>query len=132
MIELATVLRGECSGLTAHKKRLLGCQLDGHDVFDRGLVAVLFQRIADRLAPIAFEVSRHSPNPNELSLKYEREGGRREELYLRKSDLVMLVAQLPPEAQQLFGKLAFLPASSYVSPSVPPPASIPAPAMTPP
>ena len=131
VIELATVLRGECSGLTAHKKRLLGCQLDGHDVFDRGLVAVLFQRIADRLAPIAFEVSRHSPNPNELSLKYEREGGRREELYLRKTDLVMLVAQLPPEAQQLFGKLAFLPASSYVSPSVPPPASIPAPAMTP-
>lgn len=119
LIELSTVLRGECSGLIAHKKRLLTCQLDGHDVFDRALTAVLFQRIADRLAPIAFEVSRHSPNPNELSLKYEREGGRREELYLRKADLVQMVSALPPEAQQLFFKLAFMPQPAMPGASAP-------------
>ncbi|MDQ3031496.1 MAG: hypothetical protein M3Y87_03700 [Myxococcota bacterium] len=107
--ELATMLRGECSALIGRKKRLLSAQLDGHDVFERNLVTVLLQRISDRLAPTAFEVSRHSPNPNELSLKYERDDGRREELYLRKSDLLALVAGLPPEALQMYQRLAFLP-----------------------
>lgn len=117
VLDLMVALRGECSGLLAHKKRLLGAQLDGHDVFERNLVPVLLQRIADRLAPTASEVSRHSPNREELSLKIEREGGRREEVYLKKAELVALVSPLPPEAQQLFGKLAFLPASA-ASPSI--------------
>ena len=105
-----TALRKDVSGLLAHKKRLLNAQLDGHDVFERGLVPVLLSRIGDRLAPTAAEVSRHSPNREELSLKLEKEGGRREEVYLKKAELAALVAPLPPEAQQLFAKLAFLPA----------------------
>jgi hypothetical protein len=112
VLELVTVLRGECGALLAHKKRLLSAQLDGHDVFERGLVPVLLQRIADRLAPIAQEVSRHSPNSSELSLKFEREGGRREEVYLKKAELAAMVASLPPELLHVFAGLAFLPASS--------------------
>jgi hypothetical protein len=107
--ELATVLRRECAALIARKTRLLSAQLDGHDVFERNLVSVLLQRISDRLAPTAFEVSRRSPNPNELSLKYEREDGRREELYLRKAELLQMVASLPPEALRMYQHLAFLP-----------------------
>ncbi len=107
--ELAAILRRECSTLIAHKKRLLSAQLDGHDVFERNLVSVLLQRISDRLAPTAFEVSRRSPNPHELSLKYEREDGRREELYLRKTELLQMVASLPPEALRMYQHLAFLP-----------------------
>jgi hypothetical protein len=110
--DLAAVLRGECAALLAHKKRLLSAQLDGHDVFERGLVPTLLTRIGERLAPTAAEVSRHSPNPDELSLKIEREGGRREEVYLRKAELIALVAPLSPESQQLFSRLAFLPASA--------------------
>lgn len=109
VVELAAALRRECKPLIARKRRLLSAQLDGHDVFERNLVAVLFQRISDRLAPIAGDVSRHSPNPNELSLKYERDDGRREELYLRKSDLLQMVAELPPESLRLYERLAFLP-----------------------
>lgn len=109
--DLAAVLRGECAALLANKKRLLSAQLDGHDVFERGLVPTLLSRIGERLVPTAAEVSRHSPNPEELSLKIERDGGRREEVYLRKAELVALVAPLSAENQQLFSQLAFLPAS---------------------
>jgi hypothetical protein len=109
VLDLVTVLRGECGALIAHKKRLISAQLDGHDVFERGLVPVLLARIGERLVPIAAEVSRHSPNPSELSLKLEREGGRREEVYLKKAELIALVTPLPPEAQQLFAHLAFMP-----------------------
>lgn len=117
--ELASALRRACEPLIARKRRLLFAQLDGHDVFERGLVPALFARIAQRLEPIASEVSRHSPNPNELSLKLEREGGRREELYLRKTELVQMVTPLPPTAQDLFARLCFLPAQP--KPSAPPP-----------
>lgn len=121
--ELAAALRRACAPLAARKRRLIYAQLDGHDVFERGLVPALFARIAERLAPIAAEVSRHSPNANELSLKLEGEGGRREELYLKKADLVQLVAPLPPNAQQLFARLCFLPPQARPSapPSAPPP-----------
>jgi hypothetical protein len=112
ILELSVALRRECANLLSHRKRLLSAQLDGHEVFERGLVQVLLSRIAERLAPIAAEVSRHSPNPSELSLKLERDGGRREEVYLRKADLVQMVASLPPEAQQLYAGLAFLPRTS--------------------
>jgi hypothetical protein len=140
ILELNAVLRRECANLLQYRKRLLSAQLDGHEVFERGLVQVLLARIADRLTPVAQEVSRHSPNPSELSLKLEREGGRREEVYLRKADLVQMIAPLPPEAQQLYAGLAFLPRASMPPPpaeiaatplSVPPapsaPASIPPP-----
>lgn len=109
VLDLVTVLRGECGALIAHKKRLMSAQLDGHDVFERGLVPVLLARIGQRLVPVAAEVSRHSPNPSELSLKLERDGGRREEVYLKKAELIALVTPLPPEAQQLFAHLAFMP-----------------------
>ncbi len=112
VLELVTVLRGECSTLLTHKKRLLSAQLDGHDIFERSLVPVLLTRIADRLAPTAAEVSRHSPNSSELSLKFEREGGRREEVYLKKAELQAMVAALPPELLQVFAGLAFLPPAS--------------------
>lgn len=127
VLELVTVLRGECAQLLASKKRLLGAQLDGHDVFERNLVSVLLQRIAERLGKTAQEVSRHSPNPEELSLKLEREGGRREELYLKKAELVALVTPLPPEAQQLFSQLAFMPvvAAESVEIDVEPPIELP-------
>jgi hypothetical protein len=120
VIELAESLRRHAKPLLQRKRRLVYAQLDGHDVFERGLVRALFERIADRLAPIASAVSQHSPNPSELSLKVERDGGRREELYLRKEELVKMVAPLPPEAQQLFHRLSFLPLPK-ASPSAPPP-----------
>jgi len=129
------VLRSECETLTEHKKRLLWAQLDGRDVLETGIVQSLFERIVDRIAPLAAEVSRRSPSPNELSLKVERPDGRREELYVRKKELSAMVTPLPFEAQMMFQRLAiFSPestpggvpaASSAPTPSSPPPAAGP-------
>ena len=118
--ELAEALRRSCASLLARKRRLLFMQLEGHDVLDRGLVRPLFDRIAARMAPVAEQVSAHSPNPSELSLKVERPDGRREELYLRKQELVDMVAPLPPQAQTLYALLSFMPAPKP-PPSIPPP-----------
>ncbi|MGE0787341.1 MAG: hypothetical protein AB7S26_16835 [Sandaracinaceae bacterium] len=117
---LAAALRAQCQPLLDRKRRLLFVQLEGHDVFERGLVRSLFDRIAARMAPIAEQVSAHSPNPNELSLKVERPDGRREELYLRKQELIDMVAPLPPQAQTLYAVLSFLPRMKS-PPTVPPP-----------
>lgn len=132
ILELNAVLRRECANLLQYRKRLLSAQLDGHEVFERGMVQVLLARIADRLAPVAAEVSRHSPNPSELSLKLEREGGRREEVYLRKADLVQMVAGLSPEAQHLYAGLAFLPRTTVPPHEVASPAMLAAPLAVPP
>jgi hypothetical protein len=125
ILNLHAVLRRDCAPLLKRKTRLVYAQLDGLDVFERGLVRALFERVATRLEPIAREVSRHSPNPAELSLKLERDDGRREELYLNKAELIEKVTPLPQEAQELFYKLAFMPAPPTPTPSRPPPASMP-------
>ncbi len=118
VVELAAALRRKSESLVGRKTRLLSAQLDERDVFERGLVRQVFERIARRLAPIADQVDAHSPNPEELSLKIQNSEGRREEIYLRKQELIDLVAPLPPQAQALFADLAFLPPSP--PPAVPP------------
>ena len=128
ILGLHDALRRECAPLVKRKTRLVYAQLEGLDVFERGLVRALFERIATRLEPIAQEVSRHSPNPAELSLKLERDDGRREELYLNKVELIEKVTPLPQEAQELFYKLGFMPPPP--TPSRPPPASMPPSAPT--
>lgn len=115
---LGEVLRRECAPLLRKKRRLAFAQLDGHDVFERGLVRQLFERVVARMAPVARQVAARSPNPAELSLKVERDGGRREEIYLRKQELIEIVGGLPDEERALFEPLEFLPVRK---PSAPPP-----------
>lgn len=118
--ELATILRRKCAPLLKRKRRLVFAQLDDDDVFERGLVRQLIERIVTRMAPIAVQVSAHSPNPLELSLKVERQGGRREEIYLRKQELIDMVAPLAEDDRALFEPLQFLPKRQAL-PSAPPP-----------
>lgn len=120
--ELATVLRREVAPLVRRKRRLVSAHLDGHDMFERGLARQLFERIIARMAPIALAVAQHSPNPQELSLKVESDEGRREEIYLRKQELIEMVAPLPEEKRALFRPLEFLPPAPTPSAPPPPPA----------
>ena len=122
---LAETVRRRCRPLLQRRQRLVFAQLDEHDVLERGLVRAVFERIAARLAPIAQQVSAHSPNPNELSLKLEQDDGRREEIYLRKQELIDLVADLPEEAKTLFDGLAFLPRKKPTIPPAVPPLAVP-------
>lgn len=125
IVELASVLRSECAPLLQRKRRLLSAQLDEHDVFERGLTRTLLDRVAGRLRPIAAQVDQHSPNDQELSLKIQRDDGRREEIYLAKAELRGLVEGLPEEALQLFDGLAFLPRKKPTIPPAVPPLAVP-------
>ena len=61
--------------------------------------------ITSEIACTTLEVVRKSPNANELSLKREGDGGRREELYLKREQLIATLAALPHERRGIFAPL---------------------------
>lgn len=145
ILELVSVVRRESRSLLGHKKRLLSLQIDGHDVFEQGLVATLFSRVAARMRPLAVEIERRSPSRAELSLKVEKADGRREEIYLKKAELAALVQSLPAELHPIFHGLAIfgetegVPRSASVVPPAPTaaapaavPSAMPRPSQMPP
>lgn len=84
-----------------------GVRLDSQDVFAHGLSARLCDRLIERFAPYVLEIAERSPSAYELSLKLEHDDGRREELYLRKSDLAQEIGSLPPRMRERFSPLGF-------------------------
>jgi hypothetical protein len=91
--------------LLEHKEKLLAVNLDGAPVFEGGLVVPFVVRLVTMFAPTVREIARRSPNEFELSLKMETEGGRREELYLRKEQLTSKLQPLPADGRAVFQPL---------------------------
>ena len=80
--------------------------LDGEDAIAAGLGQEVVARLVTVLAPTTLEIARRSPNARELSLKREGDGGRREELYLKRDALLEAIGPLPREVRSVFGPLA--------------------------
>jgi len=91
--------------LLEHKEQLVSVQLDGADVLGGGLAIPLVERLVAMFAPTAIEIAKRSPNANELSLKTESDEGRREEIYLKKDDLVQKLQPLHQGGRQIFAPL---------------------------
>jgi hypothetical protein len=91
-----------------HRERLLKVQLDGDDVFEADKVLAFVQRLVGMFAPTVVEISKRSPNKMELSLKLEADGGRREEIYLRKEELLAKLEPLSDAEQRVFAPLQLL------------------------
>jgi hypothetical protein len=100
------LLRSSVNDVLLYKERLLSAEIDGGDVFEGERTLVFIKRVIKMFAPIVSEISRRSPNSLELSLKHEHENGRREEIYLRKQDLVKRIEPLSPPARSLFAPFA--------------------------
>lgn len=98
-------LRTSTRDVVDHKEQLLGVLLDQQPVFEAGLVLPFVVRLVAMFGPTVREVAKRSPNEYELSLKIEHEGGRREEIYLRKDALVSALAPLPAAGRQVFAPL---------------------------
>ena len=115
--------------LIDHKEQLLAVNLDGQPVFEGGLVMPFIVRLVAMFAPTVREIAKRSPNEFELSLKMETDGGRREELYLRKEALVSKLQPLPSEGRAVFAPLGL---DSWVpgTTTAPPGAVIPGPASS--
>jgi len=98
-------IRLACREVLEQKEQLLSVSLDGTPVFEGGLVIPFVVRLVTMFAPTVREIAKRSPNEFELSLKQESEGGRREEIYLRKEQLVSKLQPLSSIGREVFAPL---------------------------
>jgi hypothetical protein len=102
------LLRQACAPVLAKKKRMIRLVLGGHDVFENDLGTAVIAHIVSVIAPIVSEVAKRSPNVHELSLKVESDNGRREEIYLRKAQLVSVLSSVTPRERTVFDPLGLI------------------------
>jgi hypothetical protein len=102
------LLRTACAPVLARKKGLTRLALAGDDVFEGDLGTSVVALVIGVIAPIVAEVARRSPNQHELSLKVENDTGRREEIYLRKAQLISALASVTPKARRVFDPLGLI------------------------
>ncbi len=114
------------------KEQLINVSLDAQPVFENGLAVPFVVRLVAMFAPTVREIAKRSPNEFELSLKMETEGGRREELYLRKDALTATLQPLPAKGREVFAPLgldSWVPSMTAAPPPVvseaPPPSALP-------
>ena len=98
-------LKGAMRDVIDQKEQLLSVTLDGQPVFENGLALPFVIRLVSMFAPTVREIAKRSPNEFELTLKTEAEGGRREELYLRKEALLSQLQPLPAKGREVFAPL---------------------------
>jgi hypothetical protein len=101
-------LRSACGPLLARKKRLVSLSLGGTDVTEHDLGTKVVALIVGAIASTVGEVARRSPNEHEMSLKVENDSGRREEIYLRKAQLVSSLSSVTPKERGVFDPLGLI------------------------
>jgi hypothetical protein len=102
------LVRAACAPVLARKKRLVTLSLAGTDVVENDLGTKVVKLVVGAIAPIVGEVARRSPNVHELSLKVENDSGRREEIYLRKAQLVSALSSVAPNERGVFDPLGLI------------------------
>ncbi len=116
-------LRLACREALEHKEHLVSVSLDQAPVFEGGLVIQFVVRLVAMFAPTVREIAKRSPNEFELSLKQENDGGRREEVYLRKEQLVSRLQPLSAIGREIFAPLgldSWVPGVTSAPPAVAP------------
>ncbi len=103
--KLWIAIRTECATLMDHREKLTRLELDGRDVFGEHLALEVVRRLVATLAPTVKEIAQRSPSDQELSLKKENDDGRREEIYLKKDELISKLQPLPASGREVFAPL---------------------------
>lgn len=102
------LLRNACAPMLQRKRKMMQVLLGGRDVLEADLATAVVALIVRVIAPTVGEIARRSPNAHELSLKIENENGRREEIYLRKAQLVSTLASVAPTERGVFEPLGLI------------------------
>lgn len=102
-------LRTAADDVLDHKERLISLLLDGEDVFENDLALMLIERLIKYMAPTVGEIAKRSPNPMEFSLKVENDAGRREEIYVKKEDLLAKLMSLGEKERAVFAGFGLVP-----------------------
>lgn len=101
-------VRLACAPVLARKKRMVGLLLGDGDVVDSDQGTKVVTVVVAVIAATVQEVARRSPNAHELSLKVENDTGRREEIYLRKAQLVSALASVDAKDRRVFNPLGLI------------------------
>jgi len=103
--QLCQVIRQSFQELFTSRESVVRIDLDGKDVYKNHLGLALVSRLVKAFAPIVEEVTGRSPSEAELSLKREDDAGKREELYLRREELLKKLQPLNAEGRAYFAPL---------------------------
>lgn len=103
--KLAQALRSAFSVLFRERESVVRIELDGKRVYEHRLGLELVHRLVAVFAPVVEEIVLRSPSPEELSLKREDDSGRREEIYLRRDELLKKLSPLNAEGRGHFAPL---------------------------
>lgn len=116
-----SALRTATRDVLEQREQLVSVTLDTAPVFETGLVLPLIVRLVNMFAGTVREIAKRSPNEFELSLKIEQDGGRREELYLRKDQLIGQLQPLSAQGRNVFAPLgldSWVPGTTMTPPPV--------------
>ncbi len=102
---LWSALRATFDELLEERPVVTHITVDSEDVISNSLGETLIERLVGVLAPTTLELARRSPNAHELSLKRESKDGRREEIYLKRANLLETLQPLPREGRAVFAPL---------------------------
>ena len=91
--------------LADRRNRLVQAKLAGTEVQQLDSPAPLARMMIKTVASLCREIVKRTPVPGELSLKRVVEDRRREEIFIKASDLTQLYAALPPSHQAFFDEL---------------------------
>jgi len=105
-------LRAAVDPMLDQPEKLLSLRLEGEDVFEHDLSIIFVERVVRFLGPMVSEIARRSPNPLEFSLKVENDAGRREEIYVKKEDLIAHLSGMGERELSVFAPLGFSPSLS--------------------
>jgi hypothetical protein len=105
LLALLQKLEGSAHELAVHRKALLQASLDDRLLRDHDAPTLLVERLIHTIAPMVREIAARSPSTTELVLKRLVSGGRREEIFVTKSELREKIERVPAAFRALFDPL---------------------------
>jgi hypothetical protein len=120
LFELSQKLEASAQDLAGHRKALLSASLDDRPLRDHDAPTLLVERLIQAIAPVVRDIAARSPSPGELVLKRLVTGGRREEIFVAKSELREKLERLTTSFRALFDPLGLGDERAGATPRSPP------------
>jgi hypothetical protein len=99
--ELGEEIVKQTEGLYPKRQKLESIYFNGKDVIAENLVFELLLKTAEIFVPIIANIKAHSPSEEELSIKEEVEDGKRQEIYLKKSQIKDRLSEIKGKGDKL-------------------------------
>ena len=105
LLDLLRKLEPSAQELSAHRKTLLEARLDDRALREHDAPTLLVERFVHAVAPVVREIAQRSPSSGELVIKRALGNGRREEIFVAKSELREKLERVPAELRPMFESL---------------------------